>query len=311
MSMPFVAPTEQPRLPDAYRAEAGVVQALADRVGGALDWPGVIAMAAPWVEQVRRNPAPFWAMESLLREYPITSAEGLALMRLAEALLRVPDAPTAIALTADQLGRADFDGASEGSPHKMLAALSASAISMSKRFLPDAERESGLLKRLGAQTVVAATVRALQLLGRQFVLGQHIGEAPGFPPQEVLDLRIRLIAEEFAELLEAAGYPYVVRVCRRGGGLWDGDGPALFDKEAFDSHTADFPAFIRELLDLEKTVLGTHIACGVDPAEPWARVCAANMAKEMRGGQPVKPSGWQAPDIAGALREQGWQGGAE
>ncbi|MGQ3093148.1 MAG: L-glutamate gamma-semialdehyde dehydrogenase, partial [Roseateles sp.] len=177
MSTPFVAPPEQPRLPDAYRAEHGVVQALAERVGGALDWPGVIAMAAPWVEQVRKNPAPFWAMESLLREYPITSAEGLALMRLAEALLRVPDAPTAIALTADQLGRADFDGASAGSPHKMLAALSASAISMSKRFLPGAEDDGGLFKRLGAQTVVAATVRAIQLLGRQFVLGRNIGEA--------------------------------------------------------------------------------------------------------------------------------------
>jgi len=173
----FVAPLEQPRLPDPYRAEAAVVQALAERVGTALDWPGVIAMAAPWVEQVRRNPAPFWAMESLLREYPITSAEGLALMRLAEALLRVPDAPTAIALTADQLGRADFDGASEGSPHKMLAALSASAISMSKRFLPGTEDDGGLFKRLGAQTVVAATVRAIQLLGRQFVLGRNIGEA--------------------------------------------------------------------------------------------------------------------------------------
>lgn len=173
----FVAPPEQPRLPDPYRAEAGVVQALVERVGSALDWRGVIAMAAPWVEQVRRNPAPFWAMESLLREYPITSAEGLALMRLAEALLRVPDAPTAIALTADQLGRADFDGASEGSPHKMLAALSASAISMSKRFLPGAEDDGGLFKRLGAQTVVAATVRAIQLLGRQFVLGRNIGEA--------------------------------------------------------------------------------------------------------------------------------------
>ena len=177
MPTPFVAPPEQNRLPDAYRPEAGVVQALADRVGGALAWDGVIAMAGPWVEQVRRNPAPFWAMESLLREYPITSAEGLALMRLAEALLRVPDAPTAIALTADQLGRADFDGASEGSPHKMLAALSASAISMSKRFLPGAEDEGGLFKRLGAQTVVAATVRAIQLLGRQFVLGQDIGAA--------------------------------------------------------------------------------------------------------------------------------------
>ena len=177
MTTPFAAPPEQPRLPSPYRAEHGVVQALADRVGSALDWPGVIAMAAPWVEQVRKNPAPFWAMESLLREYPITSAEGLALMRLAEALLRVPDAPTAIALTADQLGRADFDGASEGSPHKMLAALSASAISMSKRFLPGADDDGGLFKRLGAQTVVAATVRAIQLLGRQFVLGRNIGEA--------------------------------------------------------------------------------------------------------------------------------------
>jgi len=177
MSKPFVAPPESPRLPDPYRAETGVVKALADRVGGALDWPGVITMAGPWVEQVRKNPAPFWAMESLLREYPITSAEGLALMRLAEALLRVPDAPTAIALTADQLGRADFDGASEGSPHKMLAALSASAISLSKRFLPGSDDDGGLFKRLGAQTVVAATVRAIQLLGRQFVLGRNIGEA--------------------------------------------------------------------------------------------------------------------------------------
>ncbi|PTT77047.1 hypothetical protein DBR42_25925, partial [Pelomonas sp. HMWF004] len=177
MSTTFTAAPELQRLPDPYLPEAGVVQALAERVGPALDWPGVIAMAAPWVEQVRKNPAPFWAMESLLREYPITSAEGLALMRLAEALLRVPDAPTAIALTADQLGRADFDGASEGSPHKMLAALSASAISMSKRFLPGAEDDGGLFKRLGAQTVVAATVRAIQLLGRQFVLGRNIQEA--------------------------------------------------------------------------------------------------------------------------------------
>ncbi len=179
MSTSFIAPPEHPRLPDPYRGESGVVQALAARLDGALDWDGVIRAAAPWVEQVRQNPAPFWAMESLLREYPITSAEGLALMRLAEALLRVPDAPTAIALTADQLGRADFDGASEGSPHKMLAALSASAISLSKRFLPGAEDEGGLFKRLGAQTVVAATVRAIQLLGRQFVLGRNIQEAMG------------------------------------------------------------------------------------------------------------------------------------
>jgi RHH-type proline utilization regulon transcriptional repressor/proline dehydrogenase/delta 1-pyrroline-5-carboxylate dehydrogenase len=172
----FALPPESARLPSPYRDEIPLVRDLA--AGVVLDWPAVVSTAGPWVEQVRANPAPFWAMESLLREYPITSAEGLALMRLAEALLRVPDAETAIALTADQLGRADFDGAS-GGPHKMLAGLAASAISLSKKFLPEAEAEGGLLKRLGAQTVVAATVRAIQLLGRQFVLGRSIQEAMG------------------------------------------------------------------------------------------------------------------------------------
>ena len=171
------------RLPFPYRPEADVVAASLAALQGRLDGPAVIRVATPWVRAVREQPAPFWAMESLLREYPISSAEGLALMRLAEALLRVPDAETAIALTADQLGRADFDAASEGSPHKVLAQLSASAISLSKKFLPESTGSSdhppGLLQRLGARTVVAATVRAIQLLGRQFVLGRTIAEAMG------------------------------------------------------------------------------------------------------------------------------------
>jgi RHH-type transcriptional regulator, proline utilization regulon repressor / proline dehydrogenase / delta 1-pyrroline-5-carboxylate dehydrogenase len=165
-----------PRLPYPYRDEAAVVDAALASLQG-LDWPAVMATAKPWVEGVRSSPAPFWAMESLLREYPITSAEGLALMRLAEALLRVPDAQTAIALTADQLGRADFSDAVEGGPHRMLASLSSTAIALSKNFLPHEEAGGGLLSRLGSKTVVAATVRAIQLLGRQFVLGRHIGEA--------------------------------------------------------------------------------------------------------------------------------------
>ncbi len=174
----FVAHPQQARLPYPYRPEVEVVEAALHALAGRLDWPGVILTGRPWVEAVRDKPAPFWAMESLLREYPISSAEGLALMRLAEALLRVPDVETAIALTADQLGRADFDGDSVvDGPHRMLAGISASAISLSKKFLPGAEGEGGLLKRLGAKTVVAATVRAIQLLGRQFVLGRTINEA--------------------------------------------------------------------------------------------------------------------------------------
>ncbi|MBT2321566.1 bifunctional proline dehydrogenase/L-glutamate gamma-semialdehyde dehydrogenase PutA [Variovorax paradoxus] len=164
------------RLPTPYRPEADIVSHRLAALKGALDWAVAAAVAAPWVRAVRDRPPPFWAMESLLREYPISSAEGLALMRLAEALLRVPDAETAIALTADQLGRADFDGAADST----LSRLSSSAIALSKRFLPDPGHpgsEPGLMARLGARTVVAATLRAVQLLGRQFVLGQTIEEA--------------------------------------------------------------------------------------------------------------------------------------
>ncbi|MES2991816.1 MAG: L-glutamate gamma-semialdehyde dehydrogenase [Pseudomonadota bacterium] len=174
----FDLPAARARLPHPYRDEFQVLGALLKSMDGQVDWPDAVRRARPWVQSVRDNPAPFWAMESLLQEYPISTAEGQALMRLAEALLRVPDAETAMALTADQLGKADFD-ADSGGAHKLLANLSASAIALSKKFLPENDSERGILKRLGAQTVVAATVRAIQLLGKQFVLGRSIKEAMG------------------------------------------------------------------------------------------------------------------------------------
>jgi RHH-type proline utilization regulon transcriptional repressor/proline dehydrogenase/delta 1-pyrroline-5-carboxylate dehydrogenase len=172
--MPSTAFTPVPaRLPTPYRPEAEVVSTRLQQLESALDWAQAVRTAEPWVQAVRDNPPPFWAMESLLKEYPISSAEGLALMRLAEALLRVPDTETAIALTTDQLGRADF----EASGDKVLSRLSSTAIALSKHFLPDAQSEAGLMAKLGARTVVAATLRAVQLLGRQFVLGQTMPEA--------------------------------------------------------------------------------------------------------------------------------------
>ncbi|MDL2338213.1 MAG: proline dehydrogenase family protein, partial [Pseudomonadota bacterium] len=184
MPAAFSPPSADPaRLPHPSRPELEVVARLIPPVRTALDWRRVVAQARPWVQAVRDKPAPFWALESLLREYPISGAEGLALMRLAEALLRVPDTETAIALTADQLSHADFSGhggANDGGSHKLLAGLSAQAIAMSKKLLPGdagSEAADGLIKRLGSQAVVAATVRAIQLMGRQFVLGRSIEEA--------------------------------------------------------------------------------------------------------------------------------------
>jgi RHH-type proline utilization regulon transcriptional repressor/proline dehydrogenase/delta 1-pyrroline-5-carboxylate dehydrogenase len=134
----------------------------------------VQAIAEPWLDAVRRGPAPFWALETLLREYPLSSAEGTALMRLAEALLRVPDRETAIALTADQLGRATFDPHGHG----WAGALSARALALAKAMLPQGDSiGEGPLGKFGSEAVVAMALRAVQLLGRQFVLGESIDAA--------------------------------------------------------------------------------------------------------------------------------------
>ena len=66
------------RLPSPYTAtpsdELRILQTLLASLKGALDWPQAMQAAKPWVQAVRDNPPPFWAMESLLREYQIGRA---------------------------------------------------------------------------------------------------------------------------------------------------------------------------------------------------------------------------------------------
>ncbi len=169
---PFFAKAAAMRLPNPYRPESDVVTDLLTCMEG-FDWDVARQTALPWITQVRARPASGLALETLLQEYPLSSAEGMALMRLAEALLRVPDADTAMLLTADQLSRADFSGAS----HSWLAALSSQAVGLSKKILGQEGARPGFLARMGSKAVVAVAVRAVQLMGKQFVMGQSLADA--------------------------------------------------------------------------------------------------------------------------------------
>ena len=149
---------------------------------------------------------------------------------------------------------------------------------------------------------------------------QHIGDTPDWPPQEVLDLRVKLTAEEFAEMLEAGGYEGNFWIARSSSLPDFGGVPTVeianwcHEPDEPSEEARNFPAFIDAFLDLEYVILGTHVSCGVDPQPIWERVHASNMAKQPaadKHSKITKPEGWRAPDIAGALRGQGWQGGAE
>ena len=72
----FIAPPETTRLPDPFRPEREALAGALATLDGRLAWPRAAAHAAPWVRAVREKPAPFWAMESLMREYPISSTRA-------------------------------------------------------------------------------------------------------------------------------------------------------------------------------------------------------------------------------------------
>ena len=132
------------------------------------------------IEAIRANDDPLGGVEDMLREFALSTKEGLALMVLAEALLRVPDARTADRFIEDKLGEGDFIH-HETRSSAFLVNASAWALGMSARVIQPGETPDGtigrLVKRLGAPAVRAATRQAMRLMGSHFVLGETIEAA--------------------------------------------------------------------------------------------------------------------------------------
>ncbi len=125
-------------------------------------------------------------IEALLREYSLSTPEGLALMVLAEGLLRVPDDATADRLIEDKLGQGGFANTHAKSgdgerPDTLLVGASAWALGLSARLIGPADTPEGILRgvvrRLGLPTVRGALRQAMRVMGNHFVLGQTIDEA--------------------------------------------------------------------------------------------------------------------------------------
>src|SRR5436309_2026304 len=126
------------------------------------------------IEAIRANDDPLGGVEDMLREFALSTKEGLALMVLAEALLRVPDAGTADQFIEDKLAQGDFIH-HETRSSAFLVNASAWALGMSARVIQPGETPQGtigrLTKRLGAPPVRAATRQAMRLMGNHFALG--------------------------------------------------------------------------------------------------------------------------------------------
>jgi RHH-type proline utilization regulon transcriptional repressor/proline dehydrogenase/delta 1-pyrroline-5-carboxylate dehydrogenase len=140
----------------------------------------ISARAEKLVEAVRRS-GKSGLMESFLSEYGLATDEGVALMSLAEALLRVPDSATIDALINDKVGSSDWD-THAGSSKSPFVNFSTWALALTSDVLgvPETGPMAALqnaIKRLGEPVIRVAVSNAMKLLGSQFVFGRTIEEA--------------------------------------------------------------------------------------------------------------------------------------
>ncbi|MEO0866497.1 MAG: bifunctional proline dehydrogenase/L-glutamate gamma-semialdehyde dehydrogenase, partial [Pseudomonadota bacterium] len=160
---------------DAVLAELIVQARLTDE-----DRAAIHAHATRMVEALRTQSAP-GLMEVFLAEYGLSTDEGVALMCLAEALLRVPDADTIDALIEDKIAPSNW-GRHLGHSTSSLVNASTWALMLTGRVLDDDQpgpigHLRHAIKRLGEPVIRTAVGRAMKEMGRQFVLGEDIDAA--------------------------------------------------------------------------------------------------------------------------------------
>ena len=150
---------------------------------GAAGIEAISAKARHLIEDVRSRDNAEDTLDALLRQYSLDTHEGLMLMCLAEALLRVPDAATADALIRDKLNAAEWER-HLGQSDNVLVNFAAWGLVMTGKVV-DPETADGrpknilgrLIKRSGEPVIRAAMNQAMKLMGKQFVLGRSISEA--------------------------------------------------------------------------------------------------------------------------------------
>ena len=147
------------------------------------DIKGLTEQAYKLVEKVREEASGGDGISAFLQEYSLDTQEGIILMCLAEALLRIPDADTADALIKDKLSGADWRKHLRNSDSLLVNAstwglmLTGKVIRVHQPVGDAGNMIERLINRLGEPVVRKAMYAAMKIMGKQFVLGRDIKEA--------------------------------------------------------------------------------------------------------------------------------------
>jgi RHH-type proline utilization regulon transcriptional repressor/proline dehydrogenase/delta 1-pyrroline-5-carboxylate dehydrogenase len=173
------------RLRDYHRIdeETLVEELIAKARFTASEQQGIRQRATPLVQTVRDQRLKSGGIDAFLTTYDLSSREGVVLMCLAEALLRIPDADTVDRLIRDKIGSTEWQKRL-GASHSTFVNAGTWALMLTGQIvnLDTAQRNlSGILRRLVSRTgepvIRQAVTTAMRILGKQFVMGRNINEA--------------------------------------------------------------------------------------------------------------------------------------
>ena len=186
IDQPAAQPSSIAYINDNYLAdEQTIVRELAARADtGESARRKILDTAAQLVRAVRKNTRNDGGIEAFLQQYDLSSDEGVLLMCIAEALLRIPDADTADRLIADKITAARWQD-HVGTSDSLFVNASTWGLMLTGKILTLDEMAKGnptrllgkLVSRAGEPVVRTAMRQAMKIMGHQFVMGRNIGEA--------------------------------------------------------------------------------------------------------------------------------------
>ena len=293
--------------------------------------PAVIADAEALVVAARKRPHR-GVVESFLAEYALGTAEGLALMCLAEALLRTPDEATRDALIAEKIGSADW-ARHLGASDSLFVNASTWGLMLTGRLVEvdeAAQRDIGgfigrLAGRLGEPVIRGAVAQAIRIMGEQFVLGRTIERALARAAREGLLCSFDMLGEGARSEADAERYEHAYAGAIGAAGLASGGaGPeaghgisvklsALSPRYEATQEARVWRELYPRLQRLASVAASHHLNFTIDAEEAdrlvlslklLARLCAEPALKDWRGlGLAVQAYQKRAPEVIARLAE--------
>ncbi len=139
----------------------------------ALKWDNSLSQdtqdyAVDLIKRIRKTRRKAGSLESFFQEYGLNTQEGLALMSMAEALLRIPDSKTASALIKDKVAGTNWLKSASSADKNWMTKVAGLGLKLSNSTM------NGMFSKLGEPVIREAMAKAMKILGKQFVVGETL-----------------------------------------------------------------------------------------------------------------------------------------